>query len=241
MRYDQSLYLLFASSNLLLPCHQQTLLFVKAVRHFRPKTATFENVPGLVLMDYKGYLQSVVSGLLSLSYQVRVRILNSSSYGDPQNRRRLIIMAARSDCRLPDMPLPTHGNGPGLLPIKTCKDAIQMFEKHTPSKSGTALINTDVIFNHNAPCLKSSKRETDYELIEDEPSRTVLASARPHLHYNGCRFISVREAASLQSFPIKYRFYGSLTQQYSQVGNAVPVKLATAIARSVAAVHGCAV
>lgn len=191
--------------------------------------------------DYKGYLQSVISGLLNLSYQVRVQILNSSGYGDPQNRRRLIIMTARSDCRLPDMPPPTHGQGPGLFPIKTCKDAIQLFEKHTPSKSGTALIGTEVIFNHNAPWLNSATRETDYELTEDQPSRTVTACGRPHLHYNGCRFISVREAACLQSFPIKYRFYGSLTQQFAQVGNAVPVKLATAIARSVAAVHGCAV
>lgn len=220
---------------------QQTLLFVKAIKHFRPKTATFENVPTLVLEDYKVYLQSIVSGLLKLSYQVRVHILNSSSYGDPQNRRRLIIMTARGDCRLPDMPSPTHGIGPGLLPIKTCKDAIQIFEKHDPSKSGTALIGTEIIFNHNSPWLKSAKKETDYELMEDTPSRTVLASARPHLHYNGCRFISVREAACLQSFPIKYRFYGSLSQQYAQVGNAVPVKLATAVARSVAVVHGCAI
>jgi DNA (cytosine-5)-methyltransferase 1 len=233
--------LLLALLKDVLPCHQQTWLFVKAIKHFRPKTATFENVPGLVLDDYKGYLRSVISGLLKLSYQVRVQILNSSCYGDPQNRRRLIIMAARSDCRLPNMPPPTHGHGPGLLPIKTCKDAIQMFENLDPSKSGTALIDTEVIFNHIAPWPKSAKKETDYELMEDEPSRTVLARQRPHLHYNGMRFISVREAACLQSFPINYRFYGSLAQQYSQVGNAVPVKLATAIARSVAIVHGCAV
>lgn len=116
-----------------------------------------------------------------------------------------------------------------------------MFENLDPSKSGTALIDTEVIFNHIAPWPKSAKKETDYELMEDEPSRTVLARQRPHLHYNGMRFISVREAACLQSFPINYRFYGSLAQQYSQVGNAVPVKLATAIARSVAIVHGCAV
>lgn len=67
-----------------------------------------------------------------------------------------------------------------------------------------------------------------------------MAKSRPHRHYSG-RFVSVREAACLQSFPIDYRFFGSLSQQYSQVGNAVPVKLATAISRSVAIVHGCAV
>lgn len=53
---------------------QQTLLFIKAIKHFRPKTASFENVPGLVLEDFKGYLQSVVANLLRMDYQVRVKL-----------------------------------------------------------------------------------------------------------------------------------------------------------------------
>jgi DNA (cytosine-5)-methyltransferase 1 len=219
------------------------LLFVKAIKHFRPKTATFENVPGLVLEDYKGYLQSVVSDLLRLSYQVRVKVLTSSCYGDPQKRRRLILVAARGDCLLPEMPPPTHGEGPGLVPTVTCEDALQMFEGHHPSSSkscGAVLVHNTHVFNHIVPRRKYD-REDDFELIGSEPSRTILARARPYLHYSGTRFISVREAACLQSFPITYRFYGSLASQYAQVGNAVSVKMATAIARSVAIVHGCAV
>jgi len=221
--------------------NKQTLLFIKAIRHFQPKTATFENVPGLVLDEYKGYLQSIVASLLQMGYQVRGRVLTSSAYGDPQKRRRLILAAARSDCMLPVMPPPTHG--PGLLPIKTCKDALQMLEKHAPSSSkssGTVLIDNTVVFNHIIPGHKHEE-DADFELIEDEPSRTILAKARPHIHYKGERFISVREAACLQSFPLSYQFFGSLSSQFSQVGNAVPVKLATSIARSVAVVHGCAV
>lgn len=207
-------------------------------------TASFENVPGLVLEDFKGYLQSVVASLLQMGYQVRVRVLSACDYGDPQKRRRLILIAARSDCRLPDMPPPTHGHGPGLLPIKTAKDALAMFEQHNPvassKSSGAVFINGTVVFNHIIPGHKHEK-ENDYELIEDEPSRTILAHSRSHRHYSGERFISVREAACLQSFPINYRFYGSLSSQFSQVGNAVSVKMATAIARSVAIVHGCSV
>ena len=151
---------------------QQTLLFVKAIKHFRPKTVSYENVPGLVLEDFKGYLQYVVSSLLEMGYQVRVRVLTSSSHGDPQKRRRLFLVAARSDCMLPAMPSPTHG--PGLLPIKTCKDALQMFEKHDPSSSkssGTVKIGDTIVFNHVIPGSKHEK-DTDFELIEDEPSRT---------------------------------------------------------------------
>jgi DNA (cytosine-5)-methyltransferase 1 len=217
------------------------LLFVKAIRHFRPKTATFENVPGLVLDEYKEYLQSVVANLLAMAYQVRVQILTASSYGDPQKRRRLIVIAARCDCLLPAMPSPTHGTG--LLPVKTCKDALCVLDGHAPTSSrsvGAILVAGRVVFNHVVPGHRLD-READFELIEDEPSRTVLAKARPHLHYDGHRFISVREAACLQSFPLSYQFFGGLSHQYSQVGNAVPVKMATAIARSVAVVHGCAV
>ncbi len=200
-------------------------------------------MPGLVLEDYKGYLQSVVENLLQMSYQVRVKVLTSSCYGDPQKRRRLILVAARGDCLLPEMPPPTHGDGPGLIPTMTCEDALHMFEKHPPSSSrscGAVLVHDTHVFNHIAPRRKFD-RDDDFELIRSEPSRTILARARPHLHYNGARFISVREAACLQSFPITYRFYGSLASQYAQVGNAVSVKMATAIARSVAIVHGCAV
>ena len=190
--------------------------------------------------EYKGYLRSVVASLLQMGYQVRVKVLSAEKHGDPQKRRRLILFAARSDCKLPDMPPPTHG--PGLLPIVTCKDALQIIEQEQPTKSkssGTVFVGETVVFNHIISGFKSS--EEDFELIEDEPSRTILARSRSHRHYNGERLISVREAACLQSFPISYRFFGSLQKQYAQVGNAVPVKLSTAISRSVAVVHGCAV
>ncbi|KAL7515579.1 hypothetical protein ACHAXN_012739, partial [Cyclotella atomus] len=220
--------------------NKQTLLFMKAIVLFRPKTVSFENVPGLVLDDFKGYLKSVVNSLLHMKYQIRVQVLSSEKYGDPQKRRRLILLAARNDCKLPDMPEPTHGVG--LHPIVTSKDVLQKFERDSPTKSsscGALCIGDTVVYNHIIP--KHKPAADEYALIEGEPSRTVLARSRPHVHYNGERFISVREAACLQSFPITYRFYGSLASQLSQVGNAVPLKLSTAIARSVAIVHGCAV
>lgn len=47
------------------------------------------------------------------------------------------------------------------------------------------------------------------------------------------RRLSARECAILQTFPIDYEFTGSLNKMYTQIGNAVPVKLATKIAKGI--------
>lgn len=59
---------------------------------------------------------------------------------------------------------------------------------------------------------------------------TILSRPHPYwsavFHPNQDRVISVRESARAQSFPDRVRFYGNLSSQYQQVGNAVPVLLA---------------
>jgi len=54
-----------------------------------------------------------------------------------------------------------------------------------------------------------------------------------YTHPEQDRTISIREAARLQGFPDHFIFYGDRSSQYDQVGNAVPVQLAWAIAREV--------
>lgn len=45
------------------------------------------------------------------------------------------------------------------------------------------------------------------------------------------RHLTVREYARIQSFPDTYTFFGSVSNQYKQIGNAVPVQLAYAMAQ----------
>jgi DNA (cytosine-5)-methyltransferase 1 len=56
----------------------------------------------------------------------------------------------------------------------------------------------------------------------NKPSKTIDTGHRNHFHYKWNRVPSVRENARLQSFPDKFVFLGTKTQQYRQVGNAVP-------------------
>jgi DNA (cytosine-5)-methyltransferase 1 len=48
------------------------------------------------------------------------------------------------------------------------------------------------------------------------------------------RYYTIRESARIQTFPDDYRFYGSWTESMRQLGNAVPVALAQAVAQSIA-------
>ena len=66
----------------------------------------------------------------------------------------------------------------------------------------------------------------------DRPSDTITATS-PEIHINKKRRLSARECAILQTFPLNYEFTGSLNKMYTQIGNAVPVCLATKIAKEI--------
>lgn len=85
----------------------------------------------------------------------------------------------------------------------------------------TELVEKEIVY-------EQSLRITNW----DRPSDTITATS-PEIHVNKKRRLSARECAILQTFPDDFIFYGSLSSMYRQIGNAVPVKLANAIANSI--------
>jgi DNA (cytosine-5)-methyltransferase 1 len=66
----------------------------------------------------------------------------------------------------------------------------------------------------------------------NRPSDTITATS-PEIHVNKWRRLSVRECAILQTFPDNFVFHGTLGKMYKQIGNAVPVLLASKVASKI--------
>lgn len=88
-------------------------------------------------------------------------------------------------------------------------------------KAVTTLVEKEIQF-------EQSLRITNW----DRPSDTITATS-PEIHVNKMRRLSARECAIIQTFPLNYEFTGSLNKMYTQIGNAVPVRLATQIATGI--------
>lgn len=99
----------------------------------------------------------------------------------------------------------------------------------------------DIPFDLLPPGMKRARRSDHTKrygrLHPDGIGSTILTKCDPHwgtyIHYSQDRVISVREAARIQSFPDRIRFFGTLTEQYEQVGNAVPPLFAAALGRAI--------
>lgn len=228
------------------------LHFIRCLMQSKPKIFVAENVKGMMTLGKGEVFNQIVEDFSAAGYTVYHKLLNSAEYGVPQIRERVILVGIRNDINFEySHPLPTHGYAiEGLKEVVTLRDAIGDLEEN-PGECFTGSYST--IF-------MSRNRKKSW----DQPSFTIQASGRqapihpggaPMEHVGKDRYVfgdgeennrrlSVKEIARIQTFPDWYEFSrGQNTQKnenakldliYKQIGNAVPVKLAIAVAMPIA-------
>lgn len=203
-------------------------IFIDAVARLQPKVFLCENVRNL-MYSHKWYLELIMDELRKLGYIVECKCVNAVNYGVPQNRERVIIVGHRSKFHFPKMTL--HKVTVGDAIGDTMNEVIEGCHFLTPQQDAYI-----AEYERKSDCINPR------DLYADRPARTItcrnLAGAtsdmqRVKLPDGRRRRIVQREAARLQSFPDWFEFCGNETQQFTQIGNAVPPLLAYQLALSV--------
>ncbi len=225
--------------------------YIRCLMQVKPKFFIAENVKGMLTLGKGEVFRQIKQDFEAAGYRVYHKLLNSRDYGVPQIRERVFLVGVREDINFEyDFPEPTHGNGFLLKPYITLKEAIGDLEE----------IPGDYFTGSYSTIFMSRNRKKNW----DEQSFTIQASGRQApIHPGGLpmekieknkwifpdgeennRRLSVKEIARIQTFPDWYEFSmgvnekmsknGRLDKIYKQIGNAVPVELARAVARPIA-------
>jgi DNA (cytosine-5)-methyltransferase 1 len=233
--------------------------FARLAKGSMPDVITMENVPTVAKHEV---FHDFVDTLAQLGYEVWFDVVDSSRYGVPQTRRRMVLLASKHG-RVEMIP-PTHQKP------KTVRQAIARLRPLRAGESAPRdkLHVTSTLSKTNLKRIQSSKpggtwRDWPYRLVADchrvksgrtypgvygrmewdKPAPTMTTQCYGFGngrfgHPEQDRAISLREAAILQSFPRDYVFISpevgvNFTLLGRLIGNAVPPDLGRAIARSI--------
>lgn len=250
------------------------LKFVDIINEVKPKAFLLENVKGLLSAPLKhrphkergnGFPElteeekegSALKYLLSQfdDYNVVYKIVDSSQYGVPQKRERVIFIGIRKDLeKVFEFPPITHGKEVGV-PLKTVDDVLKnmkdithtyinyseerlKYMKLIPQGGGNwRNLDPSILKEAMGGAYNSGGGKTGFfrRVKAKQPSPTLLTSPIQKStnlgHPYEDRPLSVEEYLEIQGFPQGYKVNGSISDQYTQIGNAVPIKVAYIIGK----------
>jgi len=214
--------------------------FARAVKQVRPPMFIAENVPGLKTHDSGRTFKTVLHVLHSIGgYDITCLVLNAAVHGVPQRRKRLFIVGHR-----PVMTFRFPRPGGKVLTVRDALEGVPPSAGYTysdkkrkvmdlvPSGGCWVDLPNDVAREYMGKSYFSGggRRGCARRLHWDEPCHTLTTSPSQKLtercHPDETRPLTVREYARIQTIPDDWEICGSISSQYRQIGNAVPVELA---------------
>lgn len=222
--------------------------FAVFLEELQPKSFIFENVRGLLSHDKGKTYQTILDIFADCGYVIQKQVLNAWDYGVAQKRERLITIGIRKDLANVKFEFPKkHDYKPVLkdILIDVPKSEGSLYGENkrkifelVPPGGYWRDIDPKIAKEYMKSCWNMEGGRTGIlrRMSMDEPSLTVLTSPSQkqteRCHPLEARPFTVRENARIQSFPDDWKFSGSVSSQYKQVGNAVPVNLAYEIAKA---------
>ncbi len=220
--------------------------FARAVKEIKPRIFLAENVEAILRNQDGKTIQTIMEVLSSFGYDVRYEILNALNYGVAQKRKRVFFIGTKKGVKFqypkPSKKIVTLGDAlkdvPDSSGEKYSDEKIKLL-KHVPAGGSWVNMPVEVQKKYMGKSFYSTggRRGMGRRIAWDEPCLTLTCSPGQKMtercHPEEIRPFTVREYARIQSFPDSWKFVGSLSSQYRQIGNAVPVKLATAVAKEI--------
>lgn len=230
--------------------------FARVVDEVKPAICIGENVRGLKSHDKGRTLAGMMSVLDEIGYQVvEPQVLKAINYNVPQKRERIFLVGVRKDIDIAyNYPEPYHKvynlidalkKGP-LYKTDVPPSVGAKYPQHkkevldlVPPKGYWRNLPLDIqkAYMQKSFYLGGGKTGMARRIGWDEPSLTLTCSPAQkqteRCHPDETRPFTVREYARIQTFPDDWEFAGSMSNQYKQIGNAVPVNLAKEVGYSV--------
>jgi DNA (cytosine-5)-methyltransferase 1 len=210
---------------------------LRIVRTVRPRAVMIENVRGILSSRFEGFRAKINKEFDVEGFDTYWMGFNAIDFGVPQIRYRAFLVALRRRAARPLIwPAGTHraplsvGTAIGDLMAGRGWYGASSWVKKAAAPAPTIVGGSH---KHGGPDLGPTRARREWaELGVDGLG---LADAPPPQDFEGLPRLTIPMVARLQSFPDDWIFSGSKTHAYRQVGNALPVRLAFAVAKAVRA------
>jgi DNA (cytosine-5)-methyltransferase 1 len=232
--------------------------YARAVSESLPLSFVAENVRGLVNHNGGNTLDVIKRVFSEIGYKiVFCEVLNAVDYRVPQKRERLFLVGIKDDlsscikfvrpCKSAEKYTVVDALRSGSLYEKDvpCSDGFLYSEKKAsvmkmvPEGGNWRSLPEETKRQYMKKSYFSSGGKTGIarRLSWSKPSLTLLCSPSQmqtdRCHPEETRPLTTREYARIQTFPDEWSFSGSISSVYKQIGNAVPVNLASSIGKSI--------